>query len=42
MPLELGEQVPEVTLTNQLGEPVPLARYWQHEPAVLFFVRHLG
>ncbi len=42
MTLELGDPVPELELTNQHGEQVPISRYWQERPAVFFFVRHLG
>ncbi len=42
MSLKPGEKVPEVELIDHRGEPAPLRRYWEKQPAVLFFVRHLG
>ncbi|GEM_PF-2340426 len=42
MSLELGQRVPELELVDPRGQRVAISRYWQRQPAVFFFVRHLG
>ena len=37
--LQLGAQVPDLTLPDALGQPVRLSPLWQHGPLVLIFYR---
>ena len=41
-PLSIGALAPDIALQTTDGQSVRLAQFWQHEPVVLFFVRHVG
>jgi peroxiredoxin len=41
-PLSIGALAPDIALQTTDGQSVLLAQFWQREPVVLFFVRHVG
>jgi peroxiredoxin len=40
--LSAGDDAPDGELTNIEGERIHIADYWQNQPVVLVFLRHLG
>lgn len=41
-PVDVGQQAPDVLVRDCQGQEVRLSTLWKDQPAVLFFLRHLG
>lgn len=42
MPLQVGDEAPDLTLRDETGEAVRLSTFWAQGPALLLFWRHWG
>jgi peroxiredoxin len=40
--MKIGNAAPDVELRRPDGQTVRLSHFWQRQPVVLVFVRHLG
>ncbi|MDP3209018.1 MAG: peroxiredoxin-like family protein [Rhodoglobus sp.] len=41
-PLQIGDAVPDLTLTDHTGQPRKLSSFWEKGPALILFWRHFG
>jgi peroxiredoxin len=40
--LQVGDTVPDITVSDRTGAPVALADFWAQGPTLVTFLRHFG